>query len=75
MLFRSLAIVAGHTFVVGPKLVEKLQDQLARKATDNDVRRARMASMAFSMVGLTLALAIMVLGVMMNTTNFSFRAS
>ena len=70
-----LAVVAGHTFLVGPRLVEKLQDQLVRKATDDDVRRARMASRAFSMVGLTLALAIMVLGVMMNTTNFSFRAS
>ena len=75
LLMVMLAVVAGHTFVVGPKLVEKLQDQLVRKATDDDVRRARMASMAFSMVGLTLALAIMVLGVMMNTTNFSFRAS
>ena len=39
------------------------------------VRSARMLSMAFSIAGLLLALALMVMGVMMNTTGFSFENS
>ena len=70
-----LAVVGVHSFVIGPRLVERMEAQLAGKASDEDVRKARVASMAVSIVGLALALAIMVLGVMMNTTNFSFQAT
>jgi hypothetical protein len=56
---------------VGPRLIDAMDRELNGAGTAEDVRRYRMASMAVSIVGLVLALAIMVLGVMMNTTTYS----
>jgi uncharacterized membrane protein len=72
VLIVMLAVVGAHIFFVGPRLVHTMEDRLAGAATDADVRSARMLSMAVSIAGLVLALAMMVLGVMMSTTNFSF---
>jgi uncharacterized membrane protein len=71
LLVVMLAIVAGHMFFVGPRLVERMEDHLDGRATEADVRSARMLSMGLSIAGLLLALSIMVLGVMMNTATFS----
>ncbi len=68
-----LALLALHTFTVGPRLIDQMEAHTAGKATEADVRRARMMSMGLSIGGLALALALMILGVMMNTTEFSFR--
>jgi uncharacterized membrane protein len=68
-----LAVVGLHTYVVGPRLVEALDAQANGRGDETMVANARKASVAASAVGLLLALAIMVLGVMMNTTEFSFQ--
>ncbi len=70
-----LAVLALHTFSVGPKLIDQMEAQAAGKATEADVRRARGMSMGLSIGGLALALVLMILGVMMNTTEFSFQSS
>ncbi|MFN0094401.1 MAG: hypothetical protein ACKVVT_06445 [Dehalococcoidia bacterium] len=69
-----LAALAFHSFVVGPRLIDRIEDQFSGgTATPAEIRSARMASMAVSIVGLVLALTMMVLGVMMNTADFSIR--
>lgn len=73
VLMAMLGIVAAHMFFVGPRLVEAMDEHLNRGGPEEAVRSARMLSMAFSIAGLLLALGLMVLGVMMNTTTFSFQ--
>ena len=73
LLLVMLAIVGLHTFMVGPRLADAIDAEVAGTGTAEETRRARMLSMLFSISGLVLALAIMVLGVMMNTTKFSFQ--
>lgn len=70
-----LGVVGLHTFVVGPRLADAIDAEVAGTAGPDATRKARVASMVFSISGLALALAIMVLGVMMNTTKFSFAAT
>ncbi|MFN0095048.1 MAG: hypothetical protein ACKVVT_09770 [Dehalococcoidia bacterium] len=71
-----LAALALHSFVVGPRLIDRIDEQAkGRGASPAEVRSARMASMAVSIAGLLLALTIMVLGVMMNTSDFSIRGT
>jgi uncharacterized membrane protein len=71
LLIAMLAVLAVHSFLVGPRLIDAMDRELNGAGSAEDVRRYRMASMTVSIVGLLLALAIMVLGVMMNTTTFS----
>ncbi|MGE0570657.1 MAG: CopD family protein [Dehalococcoidia bacterium] len=73
VLMVMLAIVGAHMFFVGPRLVNAMDAHINHGGLEENVRSARMLSMAFSIAGLLLALALMVLGVMMNTTTFSFQ--
>ena len=73
VLILMLIIVGLHTFFVGPRLVTAIENEVNGLGTAEQTRKARAASMVFSIVGLSLALIIMVLGVMMNTTHFSFK--
>lgn len=74
VLLVMLAVVGFHTFVTGPRLLNRLEAQASGEAvTEAELRRLRMQSMALSIVGLVLALAIMVMGVSMTSTNYSFQ--
>lgn len=75
LLIVMLAILAVHMFYVGPRLVNAMDEHINHGGPESAVRSARMLSMAFSIAGLLLALALMVMGVMMNTTGFSFENS
>jgi hypothetical protein len=75
VLMVMLAVVLAHIFFVGPRLVSTMEDHLDGAATDEDLRKARILSMALSHTGLLLALVMMVLGVMMSTTGFSFEST
>jgi uncharacterized membrane protein len=67
-----LAVVGLHTFMIGPRLVSAMEAEVEGRGSPQATRTARGASMALSILGLVLALAIMVLGVMMNTKEWSF---
>lgn len=74
VLLVMLAIVGLHTFVAGPRSLELLEARArGEDVLDDDIRRARMLSMALSITGLVLTLAIMVMGVMLSTAEFSFK--
>lgn len=74
VLVLMLVVIGIHTFSVGPRLVTVLEAQAnGEPVTDDEVRRARAMSRGLSMTGLLLALVIMVMGVMLTTTNFSFQ--
>jgi len=67
-----LAALALHMFYLGPRQLEKLEDQAAGlNVSEADIKRVRMQSMAVSITGLVLALVIMVMGAMLNTANWS----
>ncbi len=69
-----LAVIGYHTFVVGPRLMGLMEARINGKdVPDTALRSARMQSMAFSITGLVLTLAIMVMGAMLNTVTFSLR--
>lgn len=74
VLLAMLAVVGLHTFIVGPRLIEKLDAQAQGKpVSDAELRSARVQSMVLSIAGLILTLTIMVMGVMMSTANFSMQ--
>lgn len=76
ILLLMLVVVGLHTFLVGPRLVNKLDAQArGENVTDADIRSSRMQSMILSILGLLLTLAIMVLGVMLSTQSFSFKST
>lgn len=75
LLILMLIVVGLHTFYVGPKLVDAIDAEVAGTGSAAQTRRARMLSMAFSIVGLLLTLGIMVFGVMLNTSGISFAAT
>ncbi|MGI8925519.1 MAG: hypothetical protein ACR2HN_02585 [Tepidiformaceae bacterium] len=70
-----LVVVGYHMAVAGPRLIDAMEAESMGNGTAADVRRARVLSMAFSITGLVLALVIMAMGVMMNTTSFSLEQS
>lgn len=71
-LFAALLVITAiHTFRVGPRLVDAIEAESRGQATAAALRRARTVSTAYSAGGLLLALAIMVLGAMMNTARYS----
>ena len=71
LLAVMLAAVGLHTFLVGPRLIDALERESLGQASAADVRRHRVYSMSLSIGGLALALAIMVLGAMLNTSSYS----
>lgn len=74
ILIVMLVVVGLHTFVVGPRLIAKLEAQAQGKpVSEAEIRSARMLSMALSVTGLVLVLIIMAMGVMMTSANFSLQ--
>lgn len=67
-----LAVVGFHTFIVGPRLMGLMETRINGKdVPDAALRKARMQSMFYSIAGLVLTLAIMVMGAMLNTVTWS----
>lgn len=74
ILLLMLAITALHTFVVGPKLLRRMEAKAAGEAVpEAELAGIRRQSMLLSMSGLTLTLVLMVLGAMMNTAQYSLQ--
>lgn len=69
-----LGVVGFHTFIVGPRLMGLMEARIGGKdVPDAVLRKARLQSMAYSILGLVLTLCIMVMGAMLNTVTFSLR--
>lgn len=75
LLLVMLAVLTFHMFYLGPRQLEAMEAQAnGERISDAEVRKARMMSMTASILGLVLALALMVMGVMLNTANWSLQA-
>ena len=76
VLLVMLVLLGLHTFRTGPRLIDAMEAQAngSKTVTDADVRSLRMQSMFLSISVLVLTLVIMVGGVMLNTTTFSFKS-
>lgn len=69
-----LGVIALHMFVLGPRQLEKLEAQArGENVTEDELRSIRKQSMFLSISGLVLTLAIMVMGVMLNTASWSLQ--
>ena len=69
-----LVALAVHMFWLGPRQLEALEAQAnGERISEAEVRSARIQSMLTSVLGLVLALAIMVMGAMLNTANWSLQ--
>lgn len=69
-----LAVIALHMFVLGPRQLDKLEAQArGEDVTEEELRSIRKQSMFLSISGLVLTLAIMVMGVMLNTASWSLQ--
>jgi uncharacterized membrane protein len=69
-----LAVIALHMFVLGPRQLDRLEAQArGENVTEEELRSIRKQSMFLSISGLVLTLAIMVLGVMLNTASWSLQ--
>lgn len=69
-----LAALAVHMFWLGPRQLEAMEAQAnGERISEAEVRSARRQSMITSILGLVLALAIMVLGAMLNTEGWSLQ--
>lgn len=66
-----LIVLGIHMFWAGPRLIDAIEAETEGRGTPAQTRSVRMVSMALSITGLALALAIMVMGAMMNTKNYS----
>jgi len=76
LLVAMLAIVALHMFYLGPKQIETMEAQAnGERNTEEEVRKARIQSIAASATGLAIALVLMVMGAMLNTANWSMQPS
>ena len=69
-----LSVLAVHTFIVGPRLMDRLEAQAnGENVSEEEIRAVRRRSMTLSITGLVLTLVIMALGAMLNTYRFSLR--
>lgn len=74
LLTVMLIALSIHIFFLGPRQMDRLEAQLrGENVSEAALRKARMQSMLFSVVGLVLALAIMVLGAMLNDVSWSLQ--
>lgn len=74
VLIVMLVFAGLHTFVIGPRLLRHVEAQAAGGRVDEaEGRRLRKLSMWLSIGALVLTLGIMVLGVSMSSTNYSFQ--
>jgi uncharacterized membrane protein len=75
LLLLMLVALAIHIFILGPRQLDRLDAQARGEAvSEAELRKARVQSMFFSIAGLVLALAIMVLGVMLNSASWSLQS-
>lgn len=72
-LIVMLALVGFHTFVIGPRQIDLMDRQANGESVDDEMRGKRIQSMITSILALVLTLAIMVMGVSMSATGFSFQ--
>lgn len=76
LLTVMLAVLAFHMFYLGPRQLEAMEAQAnGERISPEEVRKARMMSMTASVLGLLMALALMVMGVMLNSVSWSLQAS
>ena len=76
LLLVMLAALAIHIFILGPRQMDRMEAQArGEKVSDEEMRKARMQSMFFSITGLVLVLVIMVMGVMLNSVAWSLKAT
>ncbi len=76
LLTVMLAVLAFHMFYLGPRQLEAMEAQAnGERISAAEVRKARMMSMTASVLGLLMALALMVMGVMLNSVSWSLQAS
>jgi len=74
VLMVMLGVVGIHMFVLGPRQLRKLEAQANGEAVSEDELRAvRRQSMFLSVSGLVFSLALMTLGVMLNTASWSLQ--
>lgn len=74
VLMVMLGVIGIHMFVLGPRQLEKLEAQAHGEfVTEDELRAIRRQSMFLSISGLVLTLAIMVMGVMLNTASWSLQ--
>ncbi len=75
VLLTIMLIALGiHMFILGPRQMDRLEAQArGENVSESELRKARMQSMTFSILGLVLALAIMVLGAMLNDVSWSLQ--
>ncbi len=74
LLLVMLAVVGAHMLFAGPRQLRLLEARAAgQDVSDEELRRVRMFSMALSITGLLLTLAIMVMGVSLSTTEYSLQ--
>ncbi|HNM78048.1 MAG TPA: hypothetical protein PKI89_06780 [Tepidiformaceae bacterium] len=74
LLTIMLVALGIHMFILGPRQMARLEAQANGEAvSEAALRKARLQSMAFSIFGLVLALAIMVLGAMLNDVSWSLQ--
>ncbi|MFQ5353185.1 MAG: hypothetical protein ACE5D3_08970 [Candidatus Binatia bacterium] len=74
LLLVMLVAVAAHTFWLGPRLLAATEEAAqGSSGAEAKLRDLRLRSMLLSLVGLGLALAMMVMGVLLNTTQWSLR--
>lgn len=74
LLLVMLVALGIHIFILGPRQMDRLEAQArGEHVSEAEMRKARMQSMTFSILGLVLALAIMVLGAMLNDVSWSLQ--
>lgn len=74
LLLVMLVALGIHMFILGPRQMDRLEAQArGENVSEAELRKARMQSMTFSILGLVLALAIMVLGAMLNDVSWSLQ--
>ena len=74
LLLVMLVALGIHIFILGPRQMDRLEAQArGENVSEAEMRKARMQSMTFSILGLALALAIMVLGAMLNDVSWSLQ--
>jgi uncharacterized membrane protein len=75
VLATMLSVLAVHTFIVGPRLMDRLEAQAnGENVSEEEIRAVRRRSMTLSITGLALTLVIMALGAMLNTYRFSLQS-
>jgi len=74
VLIVMLVVVGVHMFLAGPRQLRLLEAQAAGEpVSGRELRSVRMFSMALSITGLLLTLALMVMGAILSTSQYSLQ--